>query len=152
MSLTALPDWRNQLPPQTRLVVTNGCFDILHAGHVRYLQAARNLGDLLLVGLNGDDSVRALKGPHRPINPEADRAEVLAALACVDAICIFPELRATAFLRAARPSLYAKGGDYTEASLDPDEVAAVREAGGSIHILPLLPGRSTTDILNRSRP
>src|SRR6266480_1920257 len=96
-----------------KLVVTNGCFDLLHAGHVRYLQAARALGDALVVGINGDNSTRNLKGSGRPVNNENDRAEVLAALACVDLVTIFPELRATRFLELAQPAIYAKGGDYT---------------------------------------
>jgi len=132
------------------LVVTNGCFDILHAGHVRYLQAARALGDALAVGLNGDASVRALKGEGRPINPAADRAEVLAALACVDHVCVFESVRATELLRTVRPHVYAKGGDYTPESLDPGEAAALRDAGAEIRILQLVPGRSTTAILQRA--
>src|SRR5216117_3113696 len=95
-----------------RLVFTNGCFDFLHVGHVRYLQAARALGDALAVGLNGDRSVSELKGIGRPINTERDRAEVLAALECVDLITIFPETRATQFIYASMPVVYAKGGDY----------------------------------------
>ena len=129
---------------------TNGCFDLLHAGHVRYLQAARGLGDALAVGLNGDASVRALKGEGRPINPAADRAEVLAALACVDHVCVFEPVRATDLLRAVRPHIYAKGGDYTPESLDPEEAAALRAAGAEIRILQLVPGRSTTAILQRA--
>src|SRR5215471_6900062 len=96
-----------------KLVVTNGCFDLLHAGHVTYLETARSQGDALLIGLNGDDSVRQLKGPDRPLNPESDRAGVLAALASVDGICIFAERTATRFLAAAQPDVYVKGGDYT---------------------------------------
>src|SRR6266542_6811183 len=91
-----------------KLVATNGCFDLLHVGHVRYLQAARGLGDMLAVGLNGDHSVRELKGSGRPINNEGDRAEVLAALECVDFVTIFPEMRATQFILAAQPAIYAK--------------------------------------------
>lgn len=130
-----------------RLVFTNGCFDLLHVGHVRYLQAARELGDALVVAVNGDGSVRALKGPTRPVNPEADRAEVLAGLGCVDYVVIFPEVRVTNLIRTIRPQLYAKGGDYTPESLNPEERAAIDEAGAQIQILPLVPGRSTTNIL-----
>ena len=126
---------------------TNGCFDLLHVGHVRYLQAARALGDALVVAVNGDASVRALKGPSRPINPEADRAEVLAALGCVDYVFIFPEVRLTKEIRLVRPQIYAKGGDYTLDSLDSEEHAALDDAGSQIHLLPLIPGRSTTNIL-----
>lgn len=128
-----------------RLVFTNGCFDILHAGHVRYLRGARALGDALVVGLNGDGSVRKLKGPDRPVNSEDDRAEVLAALESVDAVVIFPDVRATALIEAVRPEIYAKGGDYTEDSLNSEERSALRAAGTEIHFLPLVPGRSTTE-------
>ena len=134
-----------------RLVFTNGCFDLLHVGHVRYLQAARALGDALLVAVNGDDSVRALKGPSRPINAERDRAEVLAALACVDYLTIFAEPRVTELLRAIRPQIYAKGGDYTVESLDASERAVLEQAGTAIHILPLVPGRSTTGLIEKSQ-
>jgi rfaE bifunctional protein nucleotidyltransferase chain/domain len=134
-----------------RLVVTNGCFDLLHAGHVRYLQQARALGDALAVGLNGDHSVRELKGPARPVNSQDDRAEVLAALGCVDFVSIFEGKRATTFLRAVRPHLYAKGGDYTPDSLDPEERAVLAEAGSEVRILPLVPGRSTSAVLEKMR-
>ncbi len=134
-----------------RLVFTNGCFDLLHVGHVRYLQQARALGDALLVAVNGDASVRALKGPTRPVNSEEDRAEVLAALACVDFVTLFHTERVTELVRIIRPHIYAKGGDYTVASLDPGERAALDAAGSEIRILPLVPGRSTTAILEKSR-
>jgi len=130
-----------------RLVFTNGCFDLLHVGHVRYLQAARALGDALVVAVNGDESVRSLKGPDRPINQEADRAEILASLACVDFVVPFQTSRVTDLVRLIRPHLYAKGGDYTIDSLDSDEVAALRKAGSEIQILPLIPNRSTTATL-----
>ncbi len=132
-----------------RLVFTNGCFDLLHVGHVRYLQAARALGDALLVAVNGDASVRALKGPARPINGETDRAEVLAALECVDFVTIFHTERVTELVREIRPQIYAKGGDYTVESLNAEEVAALREAGSDIRILPLVPGKSTTATLEK---
>lgn len=134
-----------------RLVFTNGCFDLLHAGHVRYLQQARELGDALAVGLNSDRSVRELKGEGRPINRQDDRAEVLAALGCVDYVVIFDGKRATDVLRTVRPHVYAKGGDYTPDSLDPEERAALAEAGSAIKILPLVPGRSTTSVVERLR-
>ena len=132
-----------------RLVFTNGCFDLLHTGHVRYLQQARALGDALVIALNSDESVRALKGPTRPINSEQDRAEVLAALACVDYVTIFPDERVTDLVREIRPHIYAKGGDYTVESLNPGELAALREAGTEIKILPLVPGKSTTAIIEK---
>ena len=134
-----------------RLVFTNGCFDLLHAGHVRYLRQARGLGEALAVGLNSDRSVRELKGEGRPVNEEEDRAEVLAALGCVDYVVIFDGKRATDVLSTVRPHLYAKGGDYTADSLDPEERAALDKAGTEIRILPLVPGRSTTSTLGRIR-
>ena len=130
-----------------RLVFTNGCFDLLHVGHVRYLQAARALGDALLVAVNGDASVRALKGPTRPINNEQDRAEVLGALGCVDFLTIFHSERVTDLVSTIRPQVYAKGGDYTVASLDPGERGALESVGAEIQILPLVPGKSTTNII-----
>ena len=134
-----------------RLVFTNGCFDLLHAGHVRYLRQARGLGEALAVGLNSDRSVRELKGEGRPVNAEEDRAEVLAALGCVDYVVIFDGKRATDVLSTVRPHLYAKGGDYTADSLDPEERAALDKAGTEIRILPLVPGRSTTSTMGRIR-
>ena len=134
-----------------RLVFTNGCFDLLHAGHVRYLQQARELGDALAVGLNSDRSVRELKGEGRPVNAQDDRAEVLAALGCVDFVVVFDGKRATEVLRAVRPHIYAKGGDYTPESLDADEREVLLAAGADIRILPLVPGRSTTSVLERMR-
>ena len=132
-----------------RVVATNGCFDILHVGHVRYLAAARKLGATLVVGLNGDSSVRQLKGEGRPINPEQDRAEVLAALESVDYVTIFPELRATNFLRAAQPSIYAKGGDYTADTLDLSERVVLAKFGTKIEIIPFEQRYSTSQLLTR---
>ena len=137
---------RNRHPGRT-IVFTNGCFDILHAGHVRYLAAAKQLGDILVVGLNGDESVRELKGEGRPLNPQEDRAEVMAALEAVDYVIIFSEKRADHLLRQVRPRVYAKGGDYTVNSLDPDEVVALQEIGAKIEILPWVPGRSTSKLV-----
>ncbi|SRR6266487_1490777 len=134
-----------------RLVATNGCFDLLHLGHVRYLQAAHALGDALVVGLNGDQSVRELKGPGRPINDERARAEVLAALECVDLVTIFSEMRATRFLAAAAPAIYAKGGDYSSESLNAEERAALEEFGTEIRIVPFEEGYSTSALLERLR-
>jgi len=148
----ALPEWRARIRAEgKKLVVTNGCFDILHRGHVAYLAAAREQGDLLLVGLNSDASVRALKGPNRPLNSEEDRAIVLAALESVSAVCIFSDKSAATFLAAARPDVYVKGGDYTIDTLDQEERRLVERDGGRIVILPLVPGKSTTALLNRAR-
>jgi len=145
-----LPAWRATVRARGRsLVVTNGCFDLLHLGHVTYLEAARNQGDALLVGLNSDASVRALKGPGRPLNPQADRAAVLAALQSVDGVCIFEESTATRFLATAQPDIYVKGGDYTLDTLNQEERRAVETSDGRIVILPVVPGRSTTELLQR---
>ncbi|MFL6531610.1 MAG: D-glycero-beta-D-manno-heptose 1-phosphate adenylyltransferase [Chthoniobacterales bacterium] len=132
-----------------KLVVTNGCFDLLHVGHVRYLQAARVLGDALAVGLNGDESVRALKGDSRPLNPERDRAEVLAALSSVDYVAIFTEVRATHFFERIRPAIYVKGGDYTPESLNAEEGAVLERIGCEIRIIPFERGYSTTQLIDR---
>jgi rfaE bifunctional protein nucleotidyltransferase chain/domain len=137
---------RNQHPGKT-IVFTNGCFDLLHAGHVRYLASARQLGDILVVGLNGDASVRELKGEGRPLNSEEDRSEVIAALGAVDYVIVFDEKRAANLMREVRPQIYAKGGDYTVNSLDPDEVAALKEIDARIEILPLVPGKSTSQLI-----
>jgi len=134
-----------------RLVLTNGCFDLLHTGHVWYLEEARRCGDALVVAVNSDDSVRELKGPSRPVNSELDRAEVLAALRCVDHVTIFTGKRVTEVIRLLKPAVYAKGGDYTPETLDPGEKAALHEVGAEIRILQLVPGRSTTAILEKSR-
>jgi rfaE bifunctional protein nucleotidyltransferase chain/domain len=145
-----LPEWRAAVRRQgKRLVVTNGCFDLLHVGHVTYLEAARNQGDSLLVGLNGDESVGELKGPDRPLNGQNDRAAVLAALESVDGVCIFPERMATRFLTAAQPDIYVKGGDYTLETLNQEERRAVEQAGGKIVIIRLVPGKSTTALLKK---
>ena len=132
-----------------KIVATNGCFDLLHIGHVRYLQAARALGDLLVVGLNGDDSVHQLKGAGRPITTQSDRAEILAALACVDLVTIFPETRATKFLAAVRPAVYVKGGDYTSETLDEEERAILKETESTIRLIPFETGYSTSGLIEQ---
>ena len=145
-----LPAWSAAVRAEgKKLVVTNGCFDILHLGHVSYLESARILGDTLLVGVNGDGSARQLKGPGRPVNSESDRAAVLAALASVNGVCIFAEKTAVKFLAAARPDVYVKGGDYTPDTLDQEERRTVESAGGRIVILPFVPGKSTTALLEK---
>jgi rfaE bifunctional protein nucleotidyltransferase chain/domain len=132
-----------------RLVVTNGCFDLLHAGHVTYLENARNLGDALLIGLNSDASVRRLKGPKRPVNSEGDRGLILAALESVSAVTIFPETSAAAFLKLAEPDVYVKGGDYNLDTMNQEERRIVEACGGRIHFLSFVEGRSTTNLINR---
>ena len=145
-----LGEWREGLRRAGyRLVVTNGCFDILHAGHVTYLEAAREQGDVLLVGLNSDRSVRELKGPDRHVNSQADRARVLAALECVNAVVIFDDLRATRLLQMVGPDVYVKGGDLSLEHIPLEERQAVGAAGGQILIMPHVPGQSTTAILGR---
>ncbi|MCL5962395.1 MAG: D-glycero-beta-D-manno-heptose 1-phosphate adenylyltransferase [Chloroflexi bacterium] len=134
-----------------RVVLTNGCFDILHVGHVRYLRQARALGDFLVVGLNSDDSARALKGPARPLVPEAERAEVLGALECVDAVVIFSEKTAEHLVEMLRPDVYVKGGDYGTGDLpgkELPEAKVVDSYGGTVRIVPFVEGRSTTDLVN----
>ncbi len=131
------------------IVATNGCFDLLHVGHVRYLTAARALGDVLIVGINGDESIRGLKGNGRPLNNENDRAELVAALECVDLVAIFPELRATRFLELAAPDIYVKGGDYKTETLNPEEHQVLKKIGAKIDILPLEEGYSTSGLLAR---
>jgi rfaE bifunctional protein nucleotidyltransferase chain/domain len=154
LSLDEVPAYRAELRRAGRKVVaTNGCFDLLHVGHLRYLTEARAFGDFLWVGLNGDASVGELKGPGRPLVAEADRAELLAAWRVVDAVTIFPEVRATAFLRAVAPDVYVKGGDYTAESLNAEEAAALRACGAKIEIVKLVPGRSTTNLVAKmARP
>jgi D-beta-D-heptose 7-phosphate kinase/D-beta-D-heptose 1-phosphate adenosyltransferase len=134
-------------------VFTNGCFDLLHLGHVHYLQDARALGDFLVLGLNGDESVAFLKGPGRPLVPAHERAEILAALACVDYVVIFPEKTANAIIELLRPAIYVKGGDYAGAQAsEPDfsrlpEAPSVLAYGGIIRLIPYLPGHSTTELI-----
>lgn len=134
-----------------RLVVTNGCFDLLHIGHATYLETARSLGDRLLVGLNSDASVRALKGPSRPVHHEDDRAGLIAALGCVDAVCLFQEPSAERFLEWVRPDIWAKGGDYTLETVHQTERALVERGGGRVVIVSGVPGRSTSSVLARAR-
>jgi D-glycero-beta-D-manno-heptose 1-phosphate adenylyltransferase len=150
ISWEALAAWRAEVRARGQcLVVTNGCFDILHLGHVTYLETARNLGDVLLIGVSGDNSVQQLKGPNRPVNSEQDRALVLAALASVDAVCVFAEKTASRFLSLAQPDIYVKGGDYTLETLNQEERRIVEQAGGKISLLPFVPGKSTTALLEK---
>ena len=134
-----------------KIVATNGCFDLLHPGHVRYLEAAHALGDILVVGINGDDSVRALKGVGRPINNEKDRAELIAALQTVDLVTIFPDVRATRFLERVAPDVYVKGGDYNSETLNPEERAVLERIGSKIEIVSFEKGHSTSALLEKMR-
>jgi rfaE bifunctional protein nucleotidyltransferase chain/domain len=131
-----------------RVVFTNGCFDLIHPGHVAVLRAARALGDRLVVAVNADASVRRLKGPGRPLNALADRIEVLAALDCVDHVVQFEEDTPAALVEALRPAVYVKGGDYTRATLP--EAALVERLGGEVRILPWVPDRSTSQLIARA--
>ncbi len=134
---------------EKRIVFTNGCFDILHRGHVEYLAAARQLGDVLIVGLNSDASIRRLKGPARPINPQEDRAAVLDGLRSVDIVTIFEEDTPAELIAIVLPDVLVKGGDYTEATIIGADV--VRARGGHVVIVPLLEGRSTSALIARIR-
>ena len=145
-----LPAWREKRKAAgKKLVVTNGCFDILHAGHVAYLENARNQGDALLVGITSDSGTRELKGPNRPVNIETDRAAVLAALESVDGVYVFPETTAVNFLALVKPDIYVKGGDYTIDTINQEERRLVEKLGGKILILPGVPGRSTSSVLEK---
>ncbi len=130
-----------------KVVFTNGCFDIIHAGHVRYLTTAKNFGDVLIVGLNSDRSVRKLKGASRPINNQADRAEVLLALKPVDYVIIFDELTAENLIAQVKPDIYVKGGDYTLETLP--EAKIVQSYGGRVEFVNLVAGKSTSNIIKK---
>ena len=139
--------WRATLPG--RLVFTNGVFDLLHPGHVDVLLGARREGDHLVVGLNADASVRRLKGPERPVRSEAERAYVLAALACVDAVVVFEQDTPLELVRVLQPDVIVKGGDYTPETIVGADV--VRARGGQVVVIPLTPGQSTTSIIEKLR-
>ena len=132
-----------------RVVFTNGVFDLLHPGHIRYLQQARALGDLLIIGLNSDASVRRNKGPERPINDEEERAEILAALECVDAVTVFDEDTPADIITAIQPDILVKGADWAEDSIVGRET--VEASGGSVVRVPIEPGYSTTEIIRKVR-
>jgi rfaE bifunctional protein nucleotidyltransferase chain/domain len=152
LTLPAAAAWREtQRTAGRKVVLTNGVFDLLHTGHLHTLQASRRQGDALVVALNADASVKALKGPLRPVQTEEQRAFALAALACVDAVVIFGTPRLTAEITALRPDVYCKAGDYTLATLNPEERAALESAGTRIEFLPFLPGFSTTSLIARIR-
>lgn len=145
-----LARWRESLRTAGKqLVVTNGCFDLLHLGHVTYLEHAKEQGDALLVGVTSDTNVRTLKGAGRPLNTERDRAAVLAALQSVDAVHVFSELDARVFLQTVKPDIYVKGGDYTLDTINQDERRLLEKLGVKIVILPVVPGKSTSAMLEK---
>lgn len=152
MSLEEAVRWREQLRREGLTVsTTNGCFDLLHRGHAEYLLAASRLADKLIVLINSDASVRALKGPTRPVNCEYDRAYLLGCFSFIDAVVVFDGKRCAAELDAIKPDAYAKGGDYTIGTLDPDERAALLDAGTKISFIPFVPGHSTTGMLEKAK-
>lgn len=144
--------WREQ---KRKVVFTNGCFDLIHLGHIKYLEEARALGDLLVMGLNSDASVKRLKGSHRPLVPEDERAQVMAALRPIDFVTIFEEDTAEAIVSALQPDIYVKGGDYTadeanaQAGKPLPEASIVRSYGGEVRLIPFLPGHSTTNLIQK---
>ena len=150
--LSRRAEWRRN---GQKVVFTNGCFDLLHLGHVRYLEEARALGDVLVLGLNSDASVRQLKGPQRPLVGQDERAQVMSALRPVDHVIIFEELTADNILAALQPEIYVKGGDYSladsnDATVKPlPEEPTVRAYGGHVVLIPFLPGHSTTDLIRK---
>ncbi len=132
-----------------RIVSTNGCFDILHVGHVRILKQSKELGDILVVGINSDASVKKLKGEDRPINSQDDRAELLSSLECVDIVSIFDEGTPVEFLKVVKPDIHVKGADYKPQDLE--ETPVVESFGGKVKILPLVPQKSTTSLVEKIR-
>ena len=149
----ALLEKRKQAHAMARVVVwTNGCFDLLHVGHVRSLQAARNLGDMLVVGVNSDESVRRLKGPSRPFMPVSERAEILSALECVDYVIVFAEPTPEAAIGRLMPDVHCKGADYAPPGGKPmPETAVVESCGGRVEFVPLVPSTSTSELVRRVR-
>jgi rfaE bifunctional protein nucleotidyltransferase chain/domain len=149
--IVSLPELRRQIAELKRrgnsVVLANGCFDILHVGHIRYLEAAKALGDVLAVALNSDQSVRRLKDAGRPLMPEADRASLVAGLECVDFVVLFSELTVENILRALRPNIHAKGTDYTEETVPEKEI--VRSYGGRVAIVGDPKDHSTRDLIHR---
>ena len=148
LKIDSLVDEINNLKSQGKKIIsTNGCFDILHVGHVRYLQKSAALGDILVVCLNSDRSVKALKGDSRPLNNENDRAEVLAALGCVDFVVIFDEDTPVNYLAQIKPDIHTKGGDYDINTLP--EAKVVMDNGGRLEFISFVEGKSTTNIINK---
>jgi len=149
-TLNEAVEWRSVLNTnKQKLVVTNGCFDILHKGHVTYLMKARELGDKLLIAVNSDLSVKKLKGNARPVTSEMDRALILACLEFIDAVVLFNETSCEEILGAVKPDIYVKGGDYTEETMNPRERSVLKESNTIIKFIPFVDGYSTTSILSR---
>ena len=150
LTLEQLVEWFGRAQRNgKRVVFTNGCFDLLHPGHIHTLEAARALGDVLIIGLNSDESVRILKGPGRPVIPQDERAEILAAMECVDAVVIFDELTPQRVVAALLPDVLVKGGDWPGNHIVGRE--EVEAAGGKVVLIDVVPGYSTTEILNKIR-
>lgn len=149
LSIENLVEEINQLKKQNKKIVsTNGCFDILHVGHVRYLQKSAALGDVMIVCMNSDRSVKALKGDSRPINSENDRAEVLAALGCIDYVVIFDEDTPVSYLAQIKPDIHTKGGDYDINTLP--EAKVIMDNGGKVEFISFVEGKSTTNIITKA--
>ncbi len=149
-TLQELVEWRTELKDKNlKLVVTNGCFDLLHLGHVAYLEQARALGDVLLVGVNTDENVRLIKGVNRPLNTQDDRVKVIAALESVDMAFIFQGRTAASFLAMVMPDVWVKGGDYTLGGMDQDERRTLEDLGAQIKFMPFIEGKSTSLIVNK---
>jgi D-beta-D-heptose 7-phosphate kinase/D-beta-D-heptose 1-phosphate adenosyltransferase len=140
--------WRQE---GRKLAYTNGCFDLLHLGHVRTLESARRHGDVLVVGINSDASARRLKGPGRPVVPEQERAQMVAALECVDLVIVFQELSSLSVIQALRPEVWVKGGDYNLETVNQEERAYVESYGGRVALGEQVPGTSSTDLIARVR-
>lgn len=152
MTLGEAAAWRNELRRRgLRLAVTNGCFDLLHRGHAEYLARARGCADALLVAVNSDASVKAIKGPNRPVVGQADRAFLLASLEVVDAVVIFSGAKPLDVFPRVVPDVYVKGGDYTEETIDREEHAVLKGLGCEFRFIPFVPGFSTTSTISRVR-
>lgn len=152
MTLAEAVEWREKMRLTGKKVsITNGCFDLLHRGHAEYLKAAAGLADALVVLINSDESVRELKGPTRPVNCEYDRAYLLGCFSFIDAVVVFNGKRCTKELEALSPDAYAKGGDYTLETLDPEEREALLNAGAAISFIPFVPDHSTTKLIEKAK-
>ncbi len=150
MSMDSAIEWRKKLTDKNnRLVMTNGCFDLIHRGHIEYMLAARSKGDKLLIAVNSDKSVQSIKGPDRPLNSEDDRSLVLASMGFIDGIIIFNTPRCDKIIEAIKPDIYAKGADYNIDTIDQTERKALEAAGSEIAFISFVPGYSTTSIIKK---